>query len=299
MGKNKVRVSSSVAREQLLVGPGFKLADIDPNSTPGFEGANGDAKELAAELFLERDEELADLQERMYARARADLPDAPSVLVVLQGMDASGKGGIIRRVFGSVDPQGLAIKSFKSPTKEELEHDFLWRVEPHAPKPGFIGIFDRSHYEDVLIQRVREFAPPEEIERRYGAIIDFEQRLVDSGTKVLKFMLHVGPEEQEERLLERIERPDKHWKYNTGDIDERELWDEYAEAYQIALERTSMPNAPWWVIPANKKWYSRLAVKAILLRTLRDMELEWPEVTFDQDEERERLEQSTAKILGE
>lgn len=294
--KKKVKVSSTIARETLLVREGFQLSDIDPDATPGIEGGNGDAKELAEQLFTERDEELADLQERMYAQARADKPDAPSLLVVLQGMDASGKGGIVRRVFGSVDPQGLQIKSFKSPTKEELSHDFLWRIEPHVPKPGFIGIFDRSHYEDVLIQRVRSFAPPEEIERRYGAIVDFEKRLIDSGTRVLKFMLHVGPEEQAERLLERIDRPDKHWKYNTGDLDERALWGEYAEAYQIALERTSTEDAPWWVIPANKKWYSRLAVKAVLLRTLRDMNLEWPDVELDQKAERKRLEESTALV---
>lgn len=296
MGKNNVNVSSTAARETLLVREGFKLADIDPNSTPGIEGDNGDAKELAETLFTHRDEELADLQERMYAQARADNPDAPSLLVVLQGMDASGKGGVIRHVFGSVDPQGLQIKSFKAPTKEEREHDFLWRIEPHVPKPGFIGVFDRSHYEDVLIQRVRSFAPPEEIERRYGAIVDFEERLVASGTRVLKFMLHVGPDEQAERLLERIERPDKHWKYNTGDLDERALWGEYAEAYQIALERTSTESAPWWVIPANKKWYARLAIKAVLLRTLHDMELEWPKIGLDQDAERERLEESTTLL---
>ncbi|KAB1644949.1 PPK2 family polyphosphate kinase [Gulosibacter chungangensis] len=298
MGKKKVKVSASDAREVLLVREGFQLADIDPDSTPGLEGDNGDVKEVGRELFTERDEELADLQERMYAQARAGNPDAPSLLVVLQGMDASGKGGVVRHVFGSVDPQGLQITSFKAPTKEELAHDFLWRVEPHAPKPGFIGVFDRSHYEDVLIQRVREFAPPEEIERRYGAIVDFEQRLVASGTRVLKFMLHVGPEEQAERLLERIDRDDKHWKYNTGDLDERALWGEYAEAYQIALERTSTEDAPWWVIPANKKWYARLAVKAVLLRTLRDMNLEWPEVELDQDAERERLEEPT-RLLKE
>lgn len=293
MGKKKAKVSWAAAHEELCVGEGFQLSDIDPDSTPGLKGDGGDARAIGEELFTERDEELADLQERMYAQARADKPDAPSVLVVLQGMDASGKGGVVRHVFGSVDPQGLQITSFKAPTEEERQHDFLWRIEPHAPKRGFIGVFDRSHYEDVLIQRVREFAPPEEIERRYGAIVDFEKRLVESGTRVLKFMLHVGPEEQAERLLERIDRPDKHWKYNTGDLDERALWGEYAEAYQIALERTSTEDAPWWVIPSNKKWYARLAIKTILLRTLRDMELEWPEVDLDQDAERARLEEST------
>ncbi|NLT25979.1 MAG: PPK2 family polyphosphate--nucleotide phosphotransferase [Microbacteriaceae bacterium] len=275
---------------RLEVRSGFRLADIDPDSTPGLPEENG--KQLGSELFASRDEELADLQERMYAQARAELPNAPSVLVVLQGMDAAGKGGIVRHVFGSVDPQGLHIASFKKPTEEERKHDFLWRIRKEVPPPGMIGIFDRSHYEDVLVQRVRGMAPPEEIERRYSAIIDFERELVDQGTKVIKIMLHVGRDEQAERLLERLDRPDKHWKYNPGDIDERELWDEYAEAYQIALERTSTPLAPWWCIPANKKWYARLIVKAILLETLRGMHLEWPEATFDPDVERERLANS-------
>lgn len=269
---------------RLEVTAGFKLAEVDPDSTPGLSD-----RSVGEELFVARDAELAELQERMYAQARADVPNAPSVLVILQGMDASGKGGIVRHVFGSVDPQGLQIASFKRPTEEELQHDFLWRIRKQVPKAGFIGIFDRSHYEDVLVQRVRGMAPPEEIERRYDAIIDFERELVETGMRVVKIMLHVGRDEQAKRLLERIDRPDKHWKYNEGDIDERELWDEYAEAYQIALERTSTPEAPWWCIPANKKWYARLIVKAILLDTLRGMNLEWPEASFDPEVERARL----------
>ena len=283
-------IDLDAARLQLEVRSGFRLADIDPESTPGLPAENG--KEIGAELFALRDEEIADLQERMFAQARAEVPNAPNVLVVLQGMDAAGKGGIIRHVFGSVDPQGLHIASFKKPTPKELKHDFLWRIRKRVPGPGMIGVFDRSHYEDVLIQRVREFAPPEEIERRYSAIIDFERELADRGTKVIKIMLHVGRDAQAERLLERLDRPDKHWKYNPGDIDERMLWDEYAEAYQIALERTSTALAPWWCVPANKKWYARLMVKAILLETLRSMQLEWPEATFDPDVERARLANS-------
>ena len=285
----EVPVDLSQLRE-LEVRAGFRLADIDPNSTPGFTGA--DAKLEGQQLFSARDAEMADLQERMYARARAGLDDAPSLLVVLQGMDAAGKGGIVRHVFGSVDPQGLQIASFKAPTEEELQHDFLWRIRKQLPKPGRIGVFDRSHYEDVLVQRVHQYAPADEIDRRYGAIVKFERELVDSGTRVLKFMLHIDRDEQAERLLERIDRPDKHWKYNPGDIDERARWDDYAEAYQIALERTSTPVAPWFVIPANKKWYARLAVKSIVQHELRRIDPQWPAASFDQETERQRLAQS-------
>ena len=285
----EVPVDLSQLRE-LEVRAGFRLADIDPNSTPGFTGA--DAKLEGQQLFSARDAEMADLQERMYARARAGLDDAPSLLVVLQGMDAAGKGGIVRHVFGSVDPQGLQIASFKAPTEEELQHDFLWRIRKQLPKPGRIGVFDRSHYEDVLVQRVHQYAPADEIDRRYGAIVKFERELVDSGTRVLKFMLHIDRDEQAERMLERIDCPDKHWKYNPGDIDERARWDDYAEAYQIALERTSTPVAPWFVIPANKKWYARLAVKSIVQHELRRIDPQWPAASFDQETERQRLAQS-------
>ena len=317
MGTDSDQLDLNEIRRTLLVGPTFRLADVDPDSAPGFPGyrsAGGSGtgtgtgtgsgtgsgtgngaqsdKDLGEDLFDDRDDEIADLQERMWARARVGAADAPSLLVVLQGMDAAGKGGIVRHVFGAVDPQGLQIASFKRPTEEELSHDFLWRIRKRLPAPGFIGIFDRSHYEDVLVQRVRSMAPAEEIERRYGAIVDFERDLVASGTRILKFMLHVGRDEQEERLLERIERPDKHWKYNPGDIDERSLWSEYAEAYEIAVRRTSTERAPWWVVPANKKWYARLLVKAVLLQTLRGMRLEWPEADFDKEVEKERLKAS-------
>jgi PPK2 family polyphosphate:nucleotide phosphotransferase len=307
MGTDSDQLDLNEIRRTLLVGPTFRLADIDPDSAPGFPGnrsaggsgsgsgtGNGAVsdKDLGEDLFDDRDDEIADLQERMWARARVGAAGAPSLLLVLQGMDAAGKGGIVRHVFGAVDPQGLQIASFKRPTEEELSHDFLWRIRKRLPAPGFIGIFDRSHYEDVLVQRVRSMAPAEEIERRYGAIVDFERDLVASGTRILKFMLHVGRDEQEVRLRERIERPDKHWKYNPGDIDERSLWSEYAEAYEIAVRRTSTERAPWWVVPANKKWYARLLVKAVLLQTLRGMRLEWPEADFDKEVEKVRLKAS-------
>ncbi|MDF2556046.1 MAG: polyphosphate kinase 2 family protein, partial [Microbacterium sp.] len=218
----------------LRVGEGFVLADVDPRSTPGYEKD----KLYAAEDLESGAAELDEYQERLYARSRVDATDA-AVLLVLQAMDSAGKGGIIRHVVGSVDPQGVVLSAFKKPTPEELEHDFLWRVEPRLPVSGLIGVFDRSHYEDVLIGRVRELAPPDEIERRYGAINEFEKRLTDTGTRIVKVMLHISPEEQRSRLMKRLDRPDKHWKYNPGDVDERELWPSYMAAYQTVFERTS------------------------------------------------------------
>ncbi|MBS3178951.1 MULTISPECIES: PPK2 family polyphosphate kinase [unclassified Pseudoclavibacter] len=271
----------------LRVAPDFDLGSVDPDSTPGFTGKKADA----AALFTEHDEEIAELQERMFANARAGRA-APSVLLLLQGMDTSGKGGIVRHVIGGVDPQGVQIASFKAPTPEEREQDFLVRIRKQLPAAGKIGVFDRSHYEDVLIQRVRSFAPPEEIERRYGAIVDFEDELAPSGTKLIKVMLHISKDEQGARLAERLERPDKHWKYNPGDVDERLLWDQYQDAYEIALRRTSTETSPWYCVPANRKWFSRLVVKGLLLDALRGFELQWPAADFDVETEKRRLAES-------
>ncbi len=260
-----------------------RLADVDSRSTPGFDGDKKDAKRSIAALG----EELADLQERLYANGTRD--DPRSMLLVLQGMDTAGKGGVIRHAAGLVDPLGLQITAFKKPTPEELAHDFLWRIEPALPSPGRIGIFDRSHYEDVLICRVRELAPPEEIERRYGAINDFEQAYVDGGGTIVKCMLHISADDQKERLAARLDDRTKHWKYNPGDIDERALWDGYQEAYQIALERCSTDAAPWFVVPSGRKWYRNWAVAALLLEHLRALDLEWPPADFDVEAEKARL----------
>lgn len=270
--------------ELLRVGEDFLLSEVDPSSTPGYDGSKtkgrGDLKSGAAELD--------DMQERLYARSQTDATDA-AVLLVLQALDSAGKSGIIRHVVGSVDPQGVTLAAFKKPTEEELAHDFLWRVEKRVPKPGYIGVFDRSHYEDVLIARVRELATPDEIARRYIAINEFERRLVDSGTRVVKVMLHISSDEQKSRLMRRLERPDKQWKYNPGDVDERLLWPKYMEAYQLAIEKTSTAVAPWHVIPANHKWYSRLAVQALLLAALEDIDPQWPPATYDVEVEKARL----------
>lgn len=268
----------------LRVGDGFVLADVDPQSRPGYpEDKSKAAEDLAAGAV-----ELGEYQERLFAQSRVDATDA-AVLLVLQAMDSAGKGGIVRHVVGSVDPQGVALAAFKKPTPEELEHDFLWRIEQRLPEPGLIGVFDRSHYEDVLIGRVRELAPPDEIERRYGAINDFEKRVADAGTRVVKVMLHISPDEQKERLMERLDRPDKHWKYNPGDVDERELWPAYMDAYQTVFDRTSTEWAPWYVVPANRKWYARLAVQHLLLEALEDIDPQWPAATFDIAAEKARL----------
>jgi PPK2 family polyphosphate:nucleotide phosphotransferase len=263
------------------------LTAIATDATPGF---TGDKAAGEAELDAMGDE-LADLQERLWAEGKSE--GTRRILLVLQGMDTSGKGGTLRHTVGLVDPQGVRITSFKAPTDEELAHDFLWRIRKALPGPGYIGVFDRSHYEDVLIAKVRELAPAAEIERRYGAINDFEQELVADGTTIIKCMLHISADEQKERLLARLEDPTKHWKFNPGDVDERELWPAYRTAYEIALERTNTEHAPWHVIPADRKWFRDLAIGRLLLEVLRGMKLEWPKADFDVAEQRARLEQES------
>lgn len=271
----------------LRAGEGFRLDDVDPRSTPGYEGnKKSGSKDLKTCI-----PELDDLQERLFA-AHHDEESGPAVLLVLQAMDTAGKGGIVRHVVGSVDPQGVELAAFKAPTKEELSHDFLWRIRPRVPGPGMIGVFDRSHYEDVLIGKVRELADDEEIERRYTAINDFEAGLAEAGVRIIKVMLNISPDEQKDRLMERLDRPDKYWKYNPGDVDERLMWPDYMRAYQTVFERTSTEVAPWYVVPADRKWYARIAVQRLLLNVLRDIDPQWPAADFDIDVERERLAES-------
>ncbi|TNM56683.1 polyphosphate kinase 2 family protein [Brevibacterium sediminis] len=271
----------------LRAGEGFRLGEVDPESTPGYDGDKKSGKKDLEALSAE----LNDLQERLFA-AHHDEDSGPAVLLVLQAMDTAGKGGIVRHVVGAVDPQGVELAAFKKPTEEELAHDFLWRIRPRVPGPGMIGVFDRSHYEDVLIGRVRELADETEIERRYTAINDFEAELVAAGVRIVKVMLHISPDEQKERLAERLERPDKHWKYNPGDVDERLLWPDYMDAYQAAFDRTSTEAAPWFVVPANRKWYARLAVQRLLHDALVDIDPQWPAADFDVEVEKKRLAES-------
>ncbi|WP_152185264.1 PPK2 family polyphosphate kinase [Segeticoccus rhizosphaerae] len=269
--------------EALRVREGFVLADLDPRSTPAFDGKKKDGQRA----LLAADDELDDLQERLYAEATAG--GMRSVLLVIQGMDTSGKGGIMRHVVGAVDPQGGELTAFKAPTKEELSHPFLWRIRKALPRPGRIGVFDRSHYEDVLVVRVHDLVPPAQWKRRYGQINAFEEKVADRDMTIIKVALVISSDEQKARLGERLERPDKYYKYNPGDIDEREHWGDYMEAYQAVFDQCSTEAAPWYAVPADRKWYARLAVQQILLEHLRGLDLRWPPADFDVKAERKRL----------
>ena len=266
--------------------PGDLVADIDPGATPGFRGKKSDAPTLQEE----RNVRFAELQEMLYARSRVD--DTRSVLLVLQGMDTAGKGGIVKHVVGGCNPQGVDYYNFGRPTPEELAHHFLWRIRKALPRPGHIGVFDRSHYEDVLIVRVHNLVPPEVWEPRYDEINAFERELVDSGTTLVKVAMFVSLDEQKKRLAERLERPDKYWKYNPGDIDERLKWPLYQEAYQVMLDRTSTEYAPWHVVPCNRKWYSRLAVTELMIEALKQLNMSWPPPDFDVEAEKKRLKKA-------
>ncbi len=264
-------------------GSDLELSKLDPSATPGW----GQGKAAAQKALAEGNDELGELQEKLFASSLYG--GRHSVLVVLQAMDTAGKGGIVRHAFGGADPAGVRSHAFKAPTDEEKRHDFLWRVRRQLPPPGYLGVFDRSHYEDVLIHRVRGLASPATIEQRYDAIVDFEAELADSGIAILKFMLQISPEEQRRRLLARLERPDKRWKYNPGDVDERALWPAYQQAYEIAIRNTSTADAPWFVVPADHKWYARLAVQRLTLERLRGLELDWPVPDYDVEVEKARL----------
>lgn len=260
------------------------LAAIDTAGTPGFKGGKKDAHEALPEIGPV----LAELKEKMFAAGYTG--DDHRLLLVLQGMDTAGKGGVVSHAVGLLDPSGMRLKSFKKPTAEELSHDFLWRIEKELPGPGQIGIFDRSHYEDVLVVKVHQLTDATEIERRYAAINEFERRLVEEGTVVVKCMLHISPEKQKERLLARLDDPTKQWKFLPGDIDERAYWDQYQAAYTTALERCSTDAAPWHVVPSDRKWYRNWAVAELLREALAGMDLDWPEPSYDVAEQRARLE---------
>ncbi len=267
----------------LRVGAGFDLAAVDPQSTPGFTGGKAEGERLLAK----RAGELGALQERLYAASKGTSTRA--VLLVIQGMDTSGKGGIMRHVVGQVDPQGVQLTAFKAPTPEERAHDFLWRIRNALPQAGQIGVFDRSHYEDVLIVRVRNLVPKGEWQARYALINDFEREVTGTGTTIIKVMMHIGKDEQKTRLGERLARPDKYWKFNPGDIDERQRWEDYMQAYQAALTSCSTEGAPWFVVPADRKWYARLAVQELLHEALTAIDPQWPPADFDVAAEQARL----------
>jgi PPK2 family polyphosphate:nucleotide phosphotransferase len=259
------------------------LRALATDDTSGYDGGKSSGKAALVALG----DELSDLQERLFAERTTG--SGRRVLLVLQGMDTSGKGGVLRHTVGLVDPQGVKITSFKAPTAEERKHRFLWRIRNAVPQPGYIGVFDRSHYEDVLIVRVHELAEPATIESRYDQINEFETRLAAEGVVIVKCMLHVSADEQRARLLARLDNEDKYWKFNPSDVDERARWADYRAAYELALERTNTEVAPWHVVPSDKKWYRNLVIGGLLLHHLRGMALRWPPADFDVDEQRRRL----------
>jgi PPK2 family polyphosphate:nucleotide phosphotransferase len=264
---------------------GVDLAQFDPASTPGFSGDKEDASEITEALAPE----LGDLQERLFAAGRVKETTDRKILIVLQGMDTSGKGGTIRHAIGMVDPQGVKIKAFKAPTEEERAHHYLWRIERELPVPGLIGIFDRSHYEDVLVVRVHKLVDESVWSKRYDEINAWEKDLVEQGTVLIKCFLHISSAEQKERLMARLEDPTKHWKYNPGDVDERANWSAYMRAYQTVLERCNTQHAPWYVIQADRKWYRNWAVAQLLTEHLRALDLDWPAADYDVEQEKARV----------
>ena len=284
--KKSTNLWSTPAAQALRATDDTRVEEIDFSLTPGFEGTKADAQELLAE----RGQVLSALQEKLYANGRSG--DLRSILLVLQGMDTAGKGGMVRHVIGMVDPQGVDLASFGVPTKEEREHHYLWRIRNELPGGGKIGVFDRSHYEDVLVVAVHDLVPRQVWEPRFDEINAFEKELVDEGTLVVKVALFVSPEEQRTRLQERLDRPDKYWKYNPGDVTERGFLPQYRLAYQRVLDRTNTDYAPWHVIPADRKWYSRLAVTELLIDALERLDLDWPAADFDVEVEKQRLANS-------
>jgi PPK2 family polyphosphate:nucleotide phosphotransferase len=252
-------------------GKKFELKTIYPDDKGDFEGGKQEGKRK----LLELNEELEALQELLYAEGKHKL------LIILQGMDAAGKDGTIRHVFEGVNPQGVSVTGFGVPTEEELAHDYLWRIHKATPKRGQIMIFNRSHYEDVLVVRVEGLVPDKVWKKRYDQINAFEHMLADEGTTILKFFLHISPEEQKERLQERLDDPAKHWKFNPGDLKTRAKWGEYEQAFEDMLNKTSTDWAPWYVVPANRKWYRNLVISEVVIDTLKDLKMQYPENKVD------------------
>jgi PPK2 family polyphosphate:nucleotide phosphotransferase len=269
----------NVAERLHATGRNVRLGHWDPRSTPGCRN-----KQTAAGILARNLQRIDELQYRLYAEGRR------SLLIVLQGMDTSGKDGVVRRVMTAFNPQSCRVWPFKAPTQEELAHDFLWRIHKATPPRGGVSIFNRSHYEDVLIVRVHKLVPKKVWGARYEIINQFERQLHENGTRIIKFFLHISPEEQRERLLARLDEPDKHWKFNEGDLAEREHWEDYHRAYDDVLERCSTDWAPWFVIPADRKWYRDCAIAQIVADTLADMGPQTPKVELDVQALRGRLE---------
>jgi PPK2 family polyphosphate:nucleotide phosphotransferase len=265
-------MTKSALHEKHVVTPGkeVRIKDIDPNDTAPYTH-----KHEVEELLVSDREKLIGYQELLYAEAKH------SLLVVLQGTDTSGKDGTISHVLGGANPQGCMVSSFKVPNAEELSHDYLWRVHKVVPPKRMIGIFNRSHYEDVLVVRVHGLVSKEVWSQRYDQINQFERHLSENGVTILKFMLHISRDEQKRRLQERLDDPTKRWKFALGDLKERELWDDYQSAYEDVLNQTSTPWAPWYVVPANRNWYRNLVVGRVIVETLRGFDMKYPEPAED------------------
>jgi PPK2 family polyphosphate:nucleotide phosphotransferase len=283
----KVTADQDSTAKALLLPDGLvDLRSIDSGGTPIGPKDKSEAKAAMVEIGAE----LAALQEKLVAQAIRG--GRRRILLILQGMDTSGKDGVVKHVLGLVNPAGVHLTSFKKPTPEELTHDFLWRIASQVPLAGQIGVFNRSQYEDVLVVRVHDLVPKEEWSRRYAKINDFERRLVRQGTVVVKCFLHISKDTQRERLLARLDDPTKYWKYNPGDVDEREYWADYQEAYAEALRRCNTVGAPWFVVPSDRKWYRNWAIASLLLETLRKLDPQYPPADFDIEHERQRLAES-------
>jgi len=259
--------------DKYLVKPNakIKLSDWDPEDTSRFDGGKADAK---IEL-IRLNEKLEVLQELLYAEGKR------KVLVVLQGMDTSGKDGVIRHVFDGVNPQGVRVASFKAPTPIELAHDYLWRIHQQTPSKGEIVIFNRSHYEDVLVVRVHNLTPKKVWQKRYSQINEFEEMLAAEGTVILKFFLNINLDEQKRRLQSRLDDPSKHWKFSVNDLKERKFWPDYINAYEEALNKTSTVKAPWYIVPSNHKWYRNLVIGTIIVDTLKGLDMKYPAAEID------------------
>ena len=284
MPKGNLAPGATTISELLRAQSGrIELGGVDPRSTPGFKGKKADGQAALAE----HQARLEELQEQLYAQGRTG--GTRSLLLVLQGLDTSGKGGTVGHVVGAMNPGGVHAASFGKPSPEELKHDFLWRIRAQLPRPGKVGVFDRSHYEDVVTVSVLELADKTTVSRRFATINRFEERLAGGGMEIVKCYLHISPEEQRARLLARLDDPTKQWKFNPDDLSTRERWIEYIAAYERAMARTSTQAAPWHIIPADRKWYRNWAVSSILIERLEAMALDWPKPDYDVKAERAKL----------
>jgi PPK2 family polyphosphate:nucleotide phosphotransferase len=285
---------------QVKHGDSFRLKDYDPGDIRGIH-----SKEKADQLLHESTQALGDLQEKLYAQ------DQWALLVVIQAMDAAGKDSLIKHVMSGLNPQGCEVTSFKQPSTEELNHDYLWRAERRLPERGHIGVFNRSYYEEVLVVRVhkellaRQHLPPELVTKkiwkeRFHDIRNFEQYLTRNGVVVQKFFLNLSKEEQERRFLARLDEPEKNWKFSEADVRERQYWDQYMNAYEDMIQHTATPEAPWYVVPADHKWFTHIAVSSAIIQTLKDLNLEFPTVDKERRKQLETARQALlAKKTGE